>query len=134
MSDSAEAIRAVLHGLEQAWRGAHPATVAEAVGDYFAADAVLLGPDLTRVARGRDAIAQSFAEFARAAVVTSMSAHEPEIDVSDDVAVATLKWEIRYIYADVESFERGHDTYVFARRDGRWLIVWRAVAAQPAPK
>lgn len=132
MSEPVDDIRAALHAIETAWRDAHPATVAEALSEYFAADAVLMGPDLTRVARGRDAIAQSFGEFARAAIVTSITAADPEIDVSIDVAVATRKWELRYIYADVESFERFHDTYVFARRDGRWLIVWRAIAAQPA--
>jgi hypothetical protein len=58
---------------------------------------------------------------------------EPEVELCGDVAVATMPWSMRYEFGGRASTERGFDTYVFRRTDGRWQICWRSMmSAQEA--
>jgi uncharacterized protein (TIGR02246 family) len=130
--DDRAAIRAVITSICNAWQTGPPGSIAGGIRAHFAADAVIVGPDLTRVARGRDAVAQSYADFAASATIVESSLDDPEIDVSSDVAVATMTWRMRYTYEGAQMREGGVDTYVFARRDGRWLVVWRRLESSSA--
>lgn len=49
------------------------------------------------------------------------------IDVCGDTAVATCPWEMEWEAGGEARREAGHDVFVLARRDGRWLAVWRTV-------
>jgi ketosteroid isomerase-like protein len=123
----AAAIAELVNALNLAWRSG-AADVAARIAPFFADDAVIVGPDLRRAARGRAAVAASYAEFLASATVVDYAEDSPEIDLAGDVAVATLGWTMTYEYQGGRSTERGHDIYVFARRP-EWRIVWRYVAA-----
>jgi ketosteroid isomerase-like protein len=128
--DDRAAIRAVLNAVNDAWQTYPAGDIAACIREHFAADAVIVGPDLARVGRGRDAIAQSYADFAGSATIRSVELEDPEIDVIADVAAATLKWRLRYEYAGAEFSEAGRDVYVFGRLRGRWLIAWRKLESR----
>jgi ketosteroid isomerase-like protein len=87
---------------------------------------------LRGVARGRDAVARSYEDFVASATVIETALDEPEIDISGDVAVATMTWRMRYAYDGTQTTEAGVETYVLARRDGRWLVAWRRLEAHVA--
>jgi len=123
--DDRSAIRAVIQSINDAWQTGPPESVVARIRPHLAADAVVIGPDLTRVALGGDAVAQSYADFVASATVIESVLDAPEIDISADVAAATMAWRMRYEYEGVETTELGVDTYVFARRAGRWLVTWR---------
>jgi ketosteroid isomerase-like protein len=123
--DDRVAIREVIQSICDAWQNGPPDAVAARIRPCVAADAVIVGPDLTRVALGGDAVAQSYADFVASATVLEAALDEPQIDVSSDVAVATMTWRMRYEYEGAQTMEAGVDTYVFARRDGRWIVTWR---------
>lgn len=123
--DDRTAIRAVIASICDAWQTGSPYAIAARIRPHLAADAVVVGPDLTRVARGGDAVAQSYADFVASATVIESALDAPEIDISGDVSAATMSWRMRYEYAGAQSKEAGVGTYVLARRDGRWLVVWR---------
>jgi len=125
VSDDRSAILAVIQSINDAWQTGPPESVAARVRPYFAADAVVVGPDLTRVARGGDAVAASYADFVASTTIIESTLDDPQIDVSADVAAATMTWRMRYEYEGAQTTEAGVDTYVFARRDGHWIVVWR---------
>ncbi len=129
--DDVVAVTKLVKALNLAWRSGE-ADVAARVAPFFTSDAVIVGPDLRRVARGRDAVAASYAEFLAAATVLEYEQDAPEVDLAGDVAVATLGWTMTYEHQGGRSTERGHDVYVLARRP-QWQIVWRYVAASDVP-
>ena len=49
------------------------------------------------------------------------------MDVFGDTAVATLRWEMAWEMGGQRSEEAGHDVYVLARVDNRWLVAWRTL-------
>jgi ketosteroid isomerase-like protein len=126
-ADDVAAVTKLVKALNLAWRSGGP-DVAARVAPFFTQDAVIAGPDLRRAARGRDAVAASYAEFLASATVLEYEQDAPEVDLSGDVAVATLGWTMTYENQGGRSTERGHDVYVLARRP-EWQIVWRYVAA-----
>jgi uncharacterized protein (TIGR02246 family) len=130
--DDRTAIRKALEGLNAAWQTASHDEVAAKVASYFSEGAVVVGPGLARLARGREEISRSYQEFLTNAVVLSVDLEAPDIDLCGDVAVATLKWRMRYRFNEAESSETGYDIYVFAREAGGWTIVWRKLESYPA--
>jgi len=129
MDDKVE-IRAIVNAVNDAWQTYPPGEIVARISEHFADDVVVVGPDLTRAGRGRDAVSQSYADFASAAKIKSAELEDPEIDVIADVAVATVKWRMRYEYQGAELSEAGHDIYVFGRQSDRWLVAWRKLESR----
>ena len=48
-------------------------------------------------------------------------------------ATAQYKWTMTYVLGGQEYTESGRDLFVIARRDKKWLAVWRAMLPDPAP-
>ncbi|MBV8244993.1 MAG: nuclear transport factor 2 family protein [Candidatus Eremiobacteraeota bacterium] len=124
-------ITEVLHAVNSAWQNPDEKPIGKRIRKYFAKDAVIVGPSLERVARGRKAVTESYDAFVRGARILHAALGAPEIDIGRDVAVATLEWEMTYEFQESETTERGHDVYVLRRQRGRWLIWWRQIVAFP---
>jgi ketosteroid isomerase-like protein len=117
----------VLSEINRIWQEAAPDEIAARIAPHFTHDAVVTAPSLARVARGRERVAESYADFARNAKMIEVRIDEPEVDLFDGVAVATMTWRIRYEFGGKRGAERGHDTYVFRLDDGAWRICWRSM-------
>jgi ketosteroid isomerase-like protein len=124
----------ILATVNEAWLHGAPGQVAPIVRQYFADDAVMIGPDLTRVGRGAEAIAASYDDFIASATILDVSLGEPQIDAFERVAIATLPWSMTYAYQGTQSSERGFDVYVFQRERDTWKICWRQMVTQPIYK
>jgi ketosteroid isomerase-like protein len=118
---------AVLAEINRAWQNAAPDDVVALIAAHFTHDAIVTAPSLARVARGREQVAESYADFARTAKIIEIRIDEPEVDLFDGLAVATMAWRIRYEFGGKQGAERGHDTYVFRFDDGAWRICWRSM-------
>ena len=55
----------------------------------------------------------------------------PSVDVFGRSAVAVCPWEMTYELSGKQYRETGHDTLVFTRETGRWLVVWRLMLVDP---
>jgi hypothetical protein len=119
--------RAVLAEINRVWQSAAPDDIVALIRSHFTHDAVVTAPSLARVARGREQVAQSYADFVRNARVIEVRIDEPQVDLFDRVAVATMSWRISYEFGGKQGAERGHDTYVFRLDDGAWRICWRSM-------
>jgi uncharacterized protein (TIGR02246 family) len=126
-----ERVAGILAAINDAWRTGPPHQVAAAIRPYFSDDAVIVAPNLARVARGGDAVAASYQEFVETTRVLRAMLGTPEIDVLGDVAVATVTWHMLYVFDGTETVDTGHDVYVLRRREGGWLVCWREVLSSP---
>jgi hypothetical protein len=98
-----------------------------ALNECFAEEMVIRGPGFVLVGKGRDFAVQSYQDFVSQAEVKSFSVDEPQIDVAGETATAAYRWTMTYVLNGQEYTEHGHELFVFARRDERWLAVWRAM-------
>jgi hypothetical protein len=125
-------IRDVLARINGAWSKLRGEAMTAALNECFAEEVVMRGPGFVFLGKGRDTAVQSYHDFVNQAEVKSFLLDEPQVDVAGDTATAQYKWTMTYVLNGQEYTERGHDIFVFARRDRKWLAVWRALLPEQA--
>lgn len=126
------AVRDVLARINDAWSKLRGDAMTAALNECFAEEMVIRGSGFVLVGKGRDFAVQSYHDFVNQAEVKSFSVDEPQIDVAGETATAAYKWTMTYVLNEQEYTEHGYDVFVFARRDKRWLAVWRALLPEAA--
>ena len=121
------AVRDVLSRINDAWSKLRGDAMTAALKECFAEEMVIRGPGFVLVGKGRDFAVKSYQDFVNQADVKNFSPDEPQIDVAGETATAAYKWTMTYVLNGQEYTEHGHDLFVFARRNKRWLAVWRAL-------
>jgi hypothetical protein len=121
------AIREVISRINDAWSELRVEAMTVALNECFAEEIVMRGAGFAFLGKGRDVAVKSYQDFVSQADVKRFSMDEPEIDVAGETATAQYKWTMTYVLKGQEYTEQGHDLFVFARRGGRWLAVWRAL-------
>jgi hypothetical protein len=125
-------IRDVLSRINNAWSKLRGEAMTAALNDCFADEIVMRGPGFVFLGKGRATAVQSYHDFVTQAEIKSVLLDEPQIDVAGDTATAQYKWTLTYALNNQEYTEHGHDVFVFARRDNKWLAVWRALLPEQA--
>ncbi|HUA92069.1 MAG TPA: nuclear transport factor 2 family protein [Terracidiphilus sp.] len=123
MSDAHAEVRSLLASINAAWREGHPSSMRESLHP----DIAIVPPGFTQTLRGRDMLVASFEEFCKNAKVLEYEETDEHIDVVGDCAVATFRFRMLYERAAYREDCSGRDLWIFERRDGRWLAVWRAM-------
>jgi ketosteroid isomerase-like protein len=126
------AIRDLLSRINDAWLKQRGEAMTATLSECFAEDVVMRGSDFVFLGKGRDLAVQSYHDFVTQAEVKNCTLDEPEIDVAGDTATAQYKWTMTYVLNGQEYTEHGRDVFVFARRDKKWLVVWRALLPEAA--
>jgi len=98
--------------------------------DYFHPDVVLAQPGVAKRMVGRDALIDSYRQFAASATIHSFTTGDVQVDGGGDSAVTTMPWEMDYTIEGQRYQERGWDLLVFGKREGRWVVVWRTVVVE----
>ena len=125
-------IRDILSRINAAWSKLRGEAMTAALNECFAEEIVMRGPGFVFLGKGRDTTIQSYHDFVNQAEVKSVLLDEPQVDVAGDTATAQYKWTMTYVLNGQEYTERGHDIFVFARRNRKWLAVWRALLPEQA--
>jgi hypothetical protein len=125
------AIRDLLSRINDAWIKQRGEAMTAALNECFAEDVVMRGPGFAFLGKGRDLVVQSYHHFVSHAEVKTVSLDDPEIDVAGETATAQYKWAMTYVLGGQEYTEQGRDVFVLARRDKKWLAVWRAMLVEP---
>jgi ketosteroid isomerase-like protein len=125
-------IRDVLARINGAWSKLRGEAMTAALNECFADEIVMRGPGFVFLGKGRDVAVASYQDFVSQAEVKDFLLDEPQVDVAGDTATAQYKWTMTYILNGQEYTERGHDLFVFARKDRKWLAVWRALLPEQA--
>jgi hypothetical protein len=125
-------IRDVLSRINGAWSKLRGEAMTAALNECFAEDVVMRGPGFVFLGKGRASAVESYHDFVNQAEVKSFLLDDPQIDVAGDSATAQYKWTMTYVLNGQEYTEHGHDLFVFARRENKWLAVWRALLPEQA--
>ncbi|HUU12594.1 MAG TPA: nuclear transport factor 2 family protein [Terriglobia bacterium] len=72
---------------------------------------------------GRAAMRKTFDYYHKASSRTKYHIAKPEVHVFGEVAVATFYWTVELGSGRPRHAIRGRGSHVFARHDGKWLIV-----------
>jgi ketosteroid isomerase-like protein len=121
------AVRDVVSKINEAWSRLRGEAMAAALNECFAEEIVVRGPGFLFLGKGRELAVKSYQDFMNQVEVKSLSLGEPAIDVAGDTAIAQYTWTMTYVMSGQEYTEHGHEVFVFARRGGKWLAVWRAL-------
>lgn len=122
MSDTAE-VHSVLASINAAWREGDPSAMRE----YLHPEIAMIPPDFSQSLRGRDLLVAGFEEFCANAKVLEYEEMDKHIDVVGDCAAATFRFRMLYERATYREDCSGRDLWLFARQNGRWIAVWRAM-------
>lgn len=122
-----ETVAQIVEAINRVWREHDPATITRELQRYFAEDMVIVGPDLAILARGAEACVRSYAEFVTNASIDTYESGDLTIEVFGDVAIVAHPWSMTYSIFGRQSSEAGNEVFTFARRDGSWRAVWRAM-------
>jgi hypothetical protein len=123
-----EAIRRLLQRINAAWREGR----VEELYDCFHEKISVAPPGFQTRVEGREPCVQSYRDFLSQAVVKEYTESEPVVDVWENTAVATYRWEMTWEMGGQTYRESGHDLFVFSREAGRWWAVWRTIVPSPS--
>ena len=125
-----EEIARIIRSINEAWTSGRP----EELDRYFHEDMVIAQPGLGIRGEGRKACVDSYSEFARMAAINGLRESDHIVLVWGDTAVASYRFEIEYEVEGRIRRDAGFDLFVFARKDGAWLAVWRTILPVPDTK
>ena len=126
-TEATEEVSAVLAGISAAWRERRYANLSR----FFAPDMVFALPGLAGRLEGRDAIVASYQEFMERITLTSYNEDSLAVDTWGDTALATYRWEMKWLAGGVPNHETGHDVFALQRANGAWSAVWRTMLFDP---
>ena len=129
-TEAQAAVARTLASLSTAWQNRRYDELAAAFHERI----VMALPGFSGRVEGRDALVASYREFMERATLTHYAEEPPTIDVWRRTAVATYRWEMRWLVNSIPNQAAGSEMFVFARGlAGEWRAVWRTVAFdQPA--
>lgn len=119
---SAEVIEAVKK-LNEAWL----ARRFDELKNFFHPDVVVAHPRFLRRTNGRDALIASYIDFVAQAKIEVFETGEPQVDLTNDVAITVLPWRMKYQFETEQYDESGWDLMVWNRISDAWVVVWRTV-------
>ena len=118
-----EAVVTALMRLKDAWLEERYADLLPLVHEQ----AVLVTPEFSGRVVGRDVAVAGFVEFGQSAKVHTLEMGDVQADVIEDTAIGSFAFVMVYERERQRFLARGRDMWVFTRRDGAWLAVWRAI-------
>lgn len=121
------AVARTLAGLSAAWRNRRYDELAAAFDERI----VMALPGFSGRVEGRDALVASYREFMERATLTHYAEEQATIDIWGRTAVATYRWEMRWVVDSVPNQAAGSEMFIFAQPaggTGEWRAVWRTVA------
>jgi hypothetical protein len=116
-------IEEILQSIDAAWLTGNP----EELHGLFHQSINMVFPGFSGRVVGREALIEGFREFCSTAIVHDYRTSEREVDVVDDTAVASFRFEMVYEREGVKYKSIGRDFWVFAGGSERWKAVWRTM-------
>ncbi|MGH2980340.1 MAG: nuclear transport factor 2 family protein, partial [Solirubrobacterales bacterium] len=98
---------------------------AEVLPELFTEDAVIVGPDLSRLAEGRDACIESYARFAEETDLIEFEHFDHRVDAFGGAAVVDYAYRAVYRRAGEELTDYGRDVILAVEAESGWQMAWR---------
>jgi hypothetical protein len=98
---------------------------AEDLPGLFTEDAVIVGPDLSRLAEGRDACVESYVRFAAEIALHEFAEFDHRVDTFGAAAVVDYAYRAVYEREEEELTDFGRDVILAVESDSGWQAAWR---------
>ena len=98
---------------------------AKALPELFTAEAVIVGPDLSRLAVGRDACVESYVQFARDTEIVEFDSFDYRVDSFGPAAVVDYAYKAVYRRDGEELTDYGRDVVMAVETESGWRVAWR---------
>ena len=98
---------------------------AEALPALFADDAVIVGPDLSRRAEGREACVATYVAFADETDLIEFGEFDYRVDSFGPAAVVDYAYRAVYRREGEQLTDFGRDLIVAVETDSGWQVAWR---------
>lgn len=112
----------VVRAINAAWAGGH---AREELPELFTDEAVIVGPDLARLATGRDECVQSYVEFEAAIELVEFEEFDHRIDRFGPAAVVDYAYRAVYRRDGEELTDYGRDVILVVETVSGWRAAWR---------
>ena len=122
--ESISEIKSVLKSVNVSWSSGKP----EELNNYFHDDIVILSPELKILGAGKADCIQSYVDFLDRSRVIEYTDTDPEIRIFEDTAIAFYNYKVSWKTGETLFNEAGQELYVFAKQNGKWLVVMRELA------
>jgi hypothetical protein len=98
---------------------------AEVLPGLFTTEAVIVGPDLTRLAEGRDACVERYVHFAQEVDMIEFEAFDHHVDSFGPAAVVDYAYRAVYRREGEELTDFGRDVILAVEDESGWRAAWR---------
>jgi hypothetical protein len=98
---------------------------AEALPELFVEQAVIVGPDLSRLAEGRDACVESYVQFSEQTELVGFDEFDHRVDSFGPVAVVDYAYRAVYVRDGEELTDYGRDVIMAVDTGSGWHAAWR---------
>lgn len=88
---------------------------------------VMVFPGFEGRSQGRGEFIAGFEDFLDTCTVHQFREHDYQVDVFDDAAVVSFAYDMDYEREERRFRATGRDLWVFRKRDGDWVAVWRTM-------
>ena len=97
----------------------------ETLPEMFIEEAVIVGPDLTRLAVGREECVRSYVEFASAMDLIEFEEFDHRVDSFGSAAVVDYAYRAVYRRDGEERTDYGRDVILVVGTVAGWRVAWR---------
>jgi hypothetical protein len=94
---------------------------------YLHANVTMVLPKFSGTIVGADALVASFIEFCKNARVLEYKETHEEIQIVDDIAFVSYRFNMLYERSSYRERSLGQDIWVFHYTNGKWLAIWRTM-------
>jgi hypothetical protein len=112
----------VVRAINAAWAGGH---AREELPELFTDEAVIVGPDLARLATGRDECVQSYVEFAAGIDLVEFEEFDHRIDRFGSAVMVDYAYRAVYRRDGEELTDWGRDVVLMVETVSGWRAAWR---------
>lgn len=102
------------------------------IGSCLADDVIIAAPGSSERIKGREAYVQSYRDYDTVAKTLQFIPEKPQIDIMGDSAAVICPFTVTYELKGNTYHERGKEILILARKDSKWLVVWRTMQSEPA--
>jgi ketosteroid isomerase-like protein len=118
-----QAVAETLRRINEAWLNGRPHDLRPLIHSEI----TMVFPGFAGRTQGADSFIAGFEDFCRTARVNSFHESDRQVNVIADTAVASFRFEMVY-ERDGSSYQStGRDLWIFTRKGGGWLAVWRTM-------
>lgn len=117
-----ESPQELVRAINEAWV---EGLAAKALPDLFLRDAVIVGPDMTRLAEGRAACVESYVQFAAGIDVIEFEEFDHRVDEFGPAALVDYAYRAVYRRDGEELTDFGRDVIMAVATEAGWRVAWR---------